>query len=424
MSENTLRAVLWDQMHYMLRRYNDRMTHIALTYEGEIDPALLKGSLQLLLNASPVLHSRFVPSPVRPFWRVTDCSAAELLSVYDTETPDEDAMEFLLREIPPDSPGQLRMGLFRNGRHQVLALLTNHMCMDASDTLYFLRTLCRNYDALAGYGSLVPIRTGSRSHAAIYADLSPADKLRTQLFFRYRGKIRSSPLFPQTPSAEDDRRRIVYRVFSEELSKLVADYAARSGATRHEVLTAATLAVLYDMCSVASDRPLAVSCAVNLRRHRRDHGEATGLTNHVAWMRCRVGGYHGDFSALLEEVKSSMQSAKNDPYLGLYSLPLLNLGCSVLPIVLTEPIAARVYSNPPLGISNIGRLSEKEYSFRTARLTGGHLTGAVKRKPAFFLTVCYFDRHFLLSDAFFGSEEDAATVERFYDKLEELLFRL
>lgn len=424
MRNNKLRAVLWDQMHYMLRRYNDRMTHIALNFEGEIDPELLKASFGLLLDASPVLKSRFVPSPIRPYWCVTDCSADDLFSVCDTSDPEAAAMDFLLKEIPADGPGQVRLGLFRSGRHQVLAMLTNHMCMDASDTMYFLRTLCRNYDALAGHGELVPIRTGSRSHARIYADYPPIFKFHAQLLFRYRGKIRSSPVFPYTASDEHDRRRIVYRAFSGETSERVRSYSKTHGVTRNEVLTAAIMTVLYSVCGADHDKPLALNCAVNLRRYRKDHGEATGLTNHAAWLSCRVGSYTSDFSEMAAAVHSSMKQAKDDPYMGLYTLPLLNLGCSVVPFFITEPIVARVYSNPPLGVSNVGTLKGKDYSFSTARLTGGHLSGTVKKKPGFLLTIATFDDHFVISGAFFGNDADCASVDSFFDKLESFLSSL
>ena len=421
MRNRKLRAVLWDQMHYMLRRYNDRMTHIALIYDGEIDPSLLKDSFRLLLDASPVLTSRFVPSAIRPYWSVADCTADDLFTLCDTDDPEAAAMDFLLNEIPADGPGQVRLGLFRCGRHQVLAMLTNHMCMDGSGLLTFLRTLSRNYDALAGNGAIVPVRTGSRSHAKIYADYPLSFKLRAQLLFRYRGKIRSSPVFPQTAPDPHDRRRIVYRSFPGEIAGAVRSYSEKHGVTRHEVLTAAVMSVLYEMCDVAPDHPLAVNCAIDLRRHMKDFGKSSGLTNHTAWLSCRVDGCPRDFSELVTAVHDCMKQAKDDPYTGLYTLPLLNLGCSVVPYFITEPIVARVYSNPPLGVSNVGTLKSEDYSFGSARLTGGHLSGTVKKKPGFMLTIAAFEDHFVITDAFFGSDADCAYVETFFDKLEARL---
>ena len=416
-----LRAEMWDKMHYILRRYNDHMAHYCLFYEGQADISLLTQSLQLLLNSAPVLRSRFVTTPLWSFWQVTDVTVSDVLRVFETETPEEDALQFLLQEIPLDSPAQLRMAVFRREDRFALALLVNHMCLDGSDTLYFFRMLCQNYNALAEGRAPLLLRHGSRSHTKIYADLPPLQKLRAETMFRYRDKIRDSVYFPLTPVDPEDRRHLIFRaVAGDTLDRIIA-YAKAHDATLNDLLTAAVIDVLYELCGIGRDKPFSVSYSLNLRRHMADAGASTGLTNHVAWMTCRTESNKADFPSLLRSVKASMDEGKADPYAGMHTLPLLSFACCALPLCITDPVVPLVYDNPHFELSNLGHIRSGEYAFRDARLTGGHLTGAVKRKPMFFLSISHFDDSLVLSTAFFGNDRDEETINAFFYKLMLLL---
>ena len=54
-----LNAELWDKMHYLFRDFNDRMVHVELHYNFEIDIEALKTVLICFLEKAPVLHSSF-----------------------------------------------------------------------------------------------------------------------------------------------------------------------------------------------------------------------------------------------------------------------------------------------------------------------------------------------------------------------------
>lgn len=424
MTEKIFRAELWDQMHYFLRCHNDHMVHYLFEYEGTINADLLRDSLQLLMDANPVLRSRFVILPIRPVWCVSDVTAVDVLTVSDTGTPDEDAMGFLLQEIPLNSPSQLRMGLFRCGKRSLLAVLCNHMCFDAGDGRYFIHMLCRNYDLLAEGKQPEPVRQGSRSHRRIYDDLTLPERIHAKTLFKYSKCKVESPVFPLSPDSEDDHAMILRRDFDRETLDALCAYAKSHCATLNDLLTAAVMSVLYGMCGFDPRKPMSIACAVDLRRHMRDWGESTGLTNHVAWHDCCSDGGRGEFSELLSAVKASMDKGKADTYTGMYALPLLNLACRVVPLFLADPIVARVYNNPSIEISNIGRISTEDCSFCDARLVGGHITGAIKRKPMLFLSVTRFETGLVMTSALFGSNDDAALINLFFDRLTALFASL
>ena len=54
--ERKLNAELWDKMHYLFRDYNDRMVHVELHYDFEIDIEALKTVLICFFEKDPDLH--------------------------------------------------------------------------------------------------------------------------------------------------------------------------------------------------------------------------------------------------------------------------------------------------------------------------------------------------------------------------------
>ena len=54
--ERRLNAELWDKMHYLFRDFNDRMVHVELRYDFEIDIEALKTVLICFFEKAPVLH--------------------------------------------------------------------------------------------------------------------------------------------------------------------------------------------------------------------------------------------------------------------------------------------------------------------------------------------------------------------------------
>ena len=101
--ERRLNAELWDKMHYLFRDYNDRMVHVELRYDFEIDIDILKTVLICFFEKAPVLHSSFTDNHLHPYWTVKDYHIDEVLtvkSVSDDEL-DEEINNFLIQYIPP-----------------------------------------------------------------------------------------------------------------------------------------------------------------------------------------------------------------------------------------------------------------------------------------------------------------------------------
>ncbi|NLA73612.1 MAG: hypothetical protein GX848_07265, partial [Clostridiales bacterium] len=144
-----------------------------------------------------------------------------------------------------------------------------------------------------------------------------------------------------------------------------------------------------------------------------------GLTNHTAFMQCLTPKKGRNINETLAYVMRSTEKNKQDRFLGLYSLPLLKLAYSILPYAASEEIIKIGYSNPLIGMSNIGVLDAEKLALDGNKPTYGFLTGAVKYKPYVLLSAISLNNMLTLSMCVKGNEEDKKIVNRFFDLLEK-----
>ena len=413
-----LNAELWDKMHYMFRDFNDRMVHVELHYDFRIDIHALKTVLICFLEKAPVLHSSFTGSPINPYWSVKDYKIEDVLTISEPKNLQEEIDGFLTQYIPPESDLQIKVALFYHKNKSVLCIVENHMCMDGGDLKYFLNALSLNYtEYVKNKKSPLAIKTGTRSYDRVYSDLSPTDQKAAQKLYK-NVSSRDKHGFPLTPDSKDDRSFIVRRDFDSERFRKLRAAGKKAGATVNDLLIAIYMHSLYEIANFGEDESLSVSCAVDLRRHIKDTSK-DGLTNHTAFMQCITPKKGRNITETLAYVMRSTEKNKQDRFLGLYSLPLLKLAYSILPYAASEEIIKIGYSNPLIGMSNIGALDAEKLALDGNKPTYGFLTGAVKYKPYVLLSAISLNNMLTLSMCVKGNEEDKKIVNRFFDLLEK-----
>ncbi|MBR4744999.1 MAG: hypothetical protein IK082_12555 [Oscillospiraceae bacterium] len=418
--EKKLKAELWDKMHYLFRDFNDRMVHLALCYDFEIDIEVLKTVLICFFEKAPVLHSSFVNNRISPYWAVKDYHIDDVLTVVRTDEPDAAADAFLTQQIPPENDLQMKVAVFLSAGKSVLCIVENHMCMDGGDFKYFMNALCKAYTDYALEGkSPVELRTGSRAYTAVYDDYSYTEQRMAKNLYK-NVCATDDHRFPLTRDSIRDRSFIAKRTVPAEMFDRIKSTGKSHGATVNDMLLAAYFFSLYELAGYAADESVTISCAIDLRRHIKDNTDE-GLTNHTAFMQCAVPERGADIFQTLSYVTASSERYKKDKFMGLYGLPLLNLGYSILPHAASEEIIKIGYSNPLLAMSNIGILDEKALALSGHEPTGGFMTGAVKYKPYVLLSATTLRKEITLSMCVRGNEEDRDTVERFFDLIEQNL---
>ncbi len=411
-----LNAELWDKMHYLFRDFNDRMVHVELRYDYEIDIEALKTVLICFFEKAPVLHSSFTDNRISPYWTVKDYKINDVLTVKEVseENLDQEINDFLVQYIPPDADIQMKVAVFNHSGKSVLCIVENHMCMDGGDLKYFMKSLCKNYSDFVENGiSPVDLRTGTRSYESVYEDFSSGEKrLAKNLYKNVNSKDDHG--FPFTPNSIKDKSFIAKRKIPASKFDAIRSSGKKHGATINDMILTAYFYSLYELAGFDKRDGFSISCAVDLRRHIKDNSDQ-GVTNHTAWMQCRVPEQGDNIFETLNYVVHSSNQFKEDRFVGLHGLPLLSFGYKILPLAASEEVIKIGYANPLLAMSNIGVLEVDKLALAGNEPTDGFMSGAVKYKPFALLSVTSVRKELTLSMCVRGNEIDKEIVEKFFD---------
>lgn len=414
--ERKLNAELWDKMHYLFRDFNDRMVHVQLDYDFEIDIEALKTVLICFFEKAPVLHSSFTDNKIHPYWTVKDYNINDVLTVKEVE---EDDLEFeinrfLIQYIPPEADIQMKVAVFNHSGKSVLCVVENHMCMDGGDLKYFMKALCKNYsDFVENKISPVELRTGTRSYESVYEDFSSSEKrMAKNLYKNINSKDEHG--FPFTPDSIHDKAFIAKRKIPAAKFDDIRKSGKKYGATINDMILTAYFFALYELAGFNEEEECSISCAIDLRRHLKDD-HTQGVTNHTAWMQCKIPARGEDIFETLDFVVKSSNHFKEDKFMGLHGLPLLSFGYKILPHAASEEIIKIGYANPLLAMSNIGILEVDKLALAGHEPTDGFMSGAVKYKPYALLSVTSVRKELTLSMCCRGNKKDQEIVDNFFD---------
>lgn len=422
---NIIKAEMWDRMQFLFRNYYDRMVHTKLVYEGSFDMPTLKHAVLYMVEKAPVLHSSFNTNVIEPYWKREDYVIDDIVSYQRVHNADEIADEWLLGVIPYDNNVQIKIAVFEDDVHSVLAMRVNHMCMDGGDAKYFLATLCENYANIKARNfSALKMKNGSRSYDQVYSKLEGEDLKSAKNLYKNISKSEDKVYFPWSDSVSEDTNRIVRRVVDEQSFLALKSIAKKMGVTVNDALMAVVFRTLYELCGLKDDDSLTVSCAIDLRKHIVEGGLNGGLTNHTAWMAVRTLSKGESLQDTLVNVIRSTKGFKRDKFMGLYSLPLLKLAYTILPHDIAEMAIKIGYDNPLIAVSNIGVLDDKKLTFDGLKLVDGFMSGAVKYKPFFLMSVTTLKNRMTLSTAIRGNQKDVEIANRYFDLLMSNLAQL
>ncbi len=420
-----LKAEMWDKAQYLFRRYYDKTIHATFYFDGTVDTTLFEKSVDILVSKVPVLHSRFVACPITPFWIVKQYELGEILEVSESKNIEEDANNFACQSVSEKSNVQIKIGLIKGETEFAVVVLVNHMCADGGDTKYLIKKLFEIYNALQdGTPATFDIKNGNRSYTEIYSHMSDEDKKIAGGLYKNVSVVKDKHKFPWAKKSKQDSIKIVRRVVDENTFSKLKEKGKERSATVNDMYLTAYFRALYEIGNYNKEDTVAIPCMIDLRRHLKDGGETTGITNHTGFMVSKLDGVGETSLETLERVKKSLEEAKRDRFLGLYSLPLLSLAYKVFPQVIAEIAISIGYVNPLIGMSNIGILKKEDYSLNGATLKDAFMTGAVKYKPFMQLSTTTFEQKPSFVIAIKGGKADVEIIEKFFDIFETELLEL
>lgn len=381
-------------------------------------PKSLKKVMLYFFEKTPVFHSAFKSNFFNPYWRVMDYRIDEAIETVEKPDVEADIPEFFESSIPLENNIQLLCKIFLHSGKTTICFLLNHMCSDGGDLKRFLISLCKNYsEYIENDDSNMEFASGSCGYRAVHADFSFKDKIRAAMLL-------TNPLSKEkhklclTPDSQTDRAIIVRRNIDKELFSAAKTAVKRLGASVNDMLSAAYLNAVYELAGIDSKEPLELSCAVNLRRHMK-HPENTGMTNHTAFMVCAVPERGESIADTLKFVTESTRKSKEDRFLGLHGLPLLDIGYKTMIYAQAQLVVRAVHSDANFVLSNVGEFKSGELALNGHEPVDCFMCGGAKQKPSVLPVVCTSGGNLSMAICIHGNGKDKEILERLFDLIAE-----
>jgi len=280
-----------------------------VSFDGRLDEARLSRATRLLLDAEPVLGSRFLADAVPPvFQRLGDLDSARLLDARTSQDTAADAAAFIAESFDPNSDPQVRVMLLHGSAADTLALRVGHLAADGGAVKEILYLLGDIYRALGQQPEFVPVPNldGVRSPKA---NASLVEKL---------GSLAQSDL--KTPPSDSEwyvpllgaRGPASYATMSvdPDVFRSALGLAKAVGATANDVILAALYRTLWRLSGVASGAQTPIMFTCDLRKHLPP-GTKTAVANisSATWVSVPPAGVEG-FDATLGRVAAATQAWK------------------------------------------------------------------------------------------------------------------
>ncbi len=408
---------MYDKVNLMCRKYMDRLARFEMDYDFTVDTEKFKNVAVCCLESVPILHSKVINHPIAPYWKVSDYNVNEFVFVKKVDDINKAREEFFSREIPLKSNIQMNIGLFLCKNKTYICFIWNHMCFDGGGFKMFWKDFCRNYSDYVLKGvSPLGFSTGSRKYTDVYKDFDEKKRKRAKKQFANISP-KSKKRFPFENDNRENSIVIVSRKIEEEYFSKAKAYAKAKGATVTDLLLASYIDALGKISDIMSDESISVSCATDLRRHIKDLS-TIGYTNHVSFIHCALDRKGADLQETLSLVADKTKLLKNDEFMGLHGLPLLNIAYKSMVYIQAETVVKLFYNNPTLSVSNVGVIVPEIFMLGEKGPYDAFVAGAAKNKPCAVMTALTINGTLSVSMCLRGNEADRTVLERFFTEFE------
>jgi NRPS condensation-like uncharacterized protein len=406
--QSTLRAELWDKLHFILGHSTDRMIRGELLYDGLIQTGLLKKALLHVTETHTVLHSSFRDHFLYPYWEIRTYSIDDILTVIHTDDPGLARDDFMNQVIPADNNVQYKAAVINHDGRSLFCVMINHMCLDGRTLHTFLYQVAFCYNRIYEGLPLPVFETGSRAHSMIYSNLPFRDRIRARLLLRNITRLKEKRTFAYTGEDPSDHLQTIRQKWEDVAYEKMRETAKKTGFTVNDMLLACYIHALYETCDFPAEKPLTITCMVDNRRHIKQSAK-TGLTNHVGLLQVRIvrcGATIGDTIRRVHEVTTR---EKKKRFFGLQGIPLISLGY-VSPFFLVKPGTLRWFVPPVLGFSNLGIIQEGQLKLGDLQLSDIMLVGPSQFKPNITIYIHTVSSTLDFTTAVRGNEKDREKI--------------
>ncbi len=415
---------MYDKVNYMCRNFMDRMGRFELDYPFRIDSEAFRAVTVRFLEKALVFRSTLIKNPIAPFWRVMDYNIDDAVIVSQPENLNAAREAFFSQEIPTSSNLQIKIALLYYGEATCVCIIWNHMCMDGGGFKSFWSDFCKSYtDYVNNVNSGTGFSEGSRSFFEVYSDFEKEDKAKAKRLFIAPFAPKQKHRLPFSQGEENCRVVIESKEIADEIFIAAKNVCKKEGATVNDLLIASYIDALGRLIDIKENEAVSIAYAVDLRRYIKDKS-TIGYTNHVSFAHCSLSQKGATIIETLRRVASVNAKTKQDKFMGLHGLALLNFGYKSMIYAQAELVIKAFYKNPMLAVSNVGALDAASFSLCGNEPCGAFVAGSAKNKPCAMMTALTLKDNLFLSICVRGNEQDRKILKRFFNEIEKSIIAL
>lgn len=410
-------APVQDTYMYLARQLHDAQGRCMITFDQRVDVERLSRALGLTMEAEPVLASRFVVHPWRPYWQLRDdldrISRCAISTSMDAE---QDGLRYLAGPLVPEQDAQIELKLLR-GEKDVLCIKLNHMVTDGSGFLDYIALLSRAYRELEKNPGYRPdyAGTASRGQGQVLRHVGLRQLWRGGRAFRLPMSSWDLP----AAGAECSGGALLVRRLPATALDVLKRYGRQTSTSMNVLLHTAFFRALCTLLNAPCDRNLSVQTTVNLRQHLPS-GHVSRICNLAGIFFLNLPRISGEpFAATLARVQTLFEQAREEqPWLG----GAMGLEASLLAgFALAERIfqyhRKRMLSRGAIQpiLANLGNIHSEKIDFGDNRISDLAIIGPIPCSPAALVTVYTYEGSMSLTAGFTLAATDATVMSRLMD---------
>ena len=414
---------------------NDNTIRFIVHYKGMINSDILCRAIEKVVSSVDILHSSFVVCKLGAYWKIHDDYSVEDYykcvdireNLYNNgnvicdkedgiqceDVLDKVAMQYAVEAVSHSGKTQLKCVLIRGKDESAVVLNISHLCVDGSDGKYLLYKVVEAYNLICKNGNAdeLVIKNENRSPKQVL------DKFTKEEYKRLKKKEPSSKVQSgfTYPTTEDGHLNMVRKYISKDILAHVKESVREYNATINDVLITAFYHTYAEIEKLDKSTPISVMSMMDLRKHCID-GDSKGLSNISGRMPTVLKkGISDRMEDTLIEIVAQTSKVKEDPYAGLYGMPLMCTVMEKVPLSLMKKVAKNMYKSMVLGITNMGNISCSKLTLDDLVPDRGMFGGPLKKKPSMQISAISFDGEMALSVVGKYTDEDGKYLEDMLD---------
>lgn len=405
------RAEIWEQLHFLFQGYSDMQVRAAVYFKGRLDIERLNRAVRYTMEELPLLRSRYVDDPAKPYWEETGHPYTDPVTVVQSNCTDEEAANFLTGHIDRAEGPQLKLEVVRGLSNDTLGLVINRMVCDEGGLKEYLYYLGSVYTALRYPGSRLPEpAVRERGMRQVLRRLRPMERIRIHLSGHAAEKRESLTKIPFSGRAGVPFL-VTKALPAGALGKLTS-YSREHGVTIYEVVLAAYYRAVYMMFPGRKILPFSITCLADLRGYL-PWGEDRAICGLTAPVISHIGRNVGkNLGETVEKVRADTARKRS-----LLSVVRTQAGLEWLFRFHSYPKIKdrlnRKFVRPVYTFNYIGAVNSSRLDFDEMPVLDVCVTGSLHRAPYFQLNATIFEDSVTLSAAMYGNREDRAMVRYF-----------